>query len=627
MIANKKYKLTRVYKGLILSLLVFFCFQSCQEKDTIVDRSRPNVILIMSDDQGYGDFGCHGNPYLQTPNMDQLFEESVSCSNFHVDPTCAPTRAALMTGRYSSRVGVWKTFKGRHHLRQGEATMAEVFQANGYETGIFGKWHLGDNFPFRPMDRGFQTSLIHGGGVIGEAPDYWGNDYYDDTYFRNGKPEKTKGYCTDVWFEAARQFIMQKREEPFFVYLPLNAPHGPFKVPKKYVDPYLDNPDIPEKRAWMYGMVASIDENLGALRQFLREQNLEENTILIYMTDNGTASGVTFADGKAGFQVKDGYNAGMRGRKTTPYEGGHRAAFMIRWPKGGLATRRNVPQLTAHLDVLPTLVDLAGLDWLPPAPLDGKSLADILQHPESASWTARNLLVHNQVSFGTKAVGDQPEKYRDFCVMTERWRLVGDQLFDIHQDPGQRQSLSDSLPDKAQELKQVYEEWWEDIDDQFDEYCRTIIGAPQQKEVKLDCQFWHGETALYNQRHVRNGIKANGFWDLSVAKPGTYRISLRRWPKELDLAMDAAYPTPPLNPELEFEKDFQRQLPSRVLQPTKAKLKLGAFEASASVIPGQKEVTFQVDLAEGDIELQTWLRNANGEEWGAYYVYITPIEG
>ncbi len=606
-------------------LVIGFLMASCaqQVKETVQSQERPNVILILSDDQGYGDFACHGNPYLKTPHMDRLFSESVRFTNFHVDPTCAPTRAALMTGRYASRVGVWKTFKGRHHLREGEATMAEVFQANGYRTAIFGKWHLGDNYPFRPMDRGFEESYIHGGGVIGEAPDYWGNDYYDDTYFRNGEPEATTGYCTDVWFDEAKQFISKSEEQPFFIYLPLNAPHGPFKVPKPYVDSYLDHPEIPVQRAWMYGMIASIDENLGELRRFLIENGLDENTLLLYMTDNGTAAGVSFKDGKAGYQLANGYNAGMRGRKTTPFEGGHRSAFAMHWPTGLGRKERTISTLSAHLDVLPTLIDMLGMQWEPPMPFDGQSLRPLITPETGISFPKRTLFVHNQVAFGKEAVGDQPQKYLDYCVMTEDWRLVGQTLFDIQNDPGQKTNVAPQYPEVLATLQEAYEGWWDDIDDRFDEYCRTSIGSPKQEVVQLDCQFWHGEKALYNQRHVRNGQIANGFWDLKVVQQGSYQIELRRWPRELDLALDAHFPTPEQNPEREFMKDKARQLPSRVLQPVHARLLVGEQAFSSAISPRQKAVTFEVELEEGPVDLQTWFADEDGQEWGAYYVYIS----
>ena len=194
-------------------------------------QAPPNVVLVVTDDQGYGDLGCHGNPILRTPNLDALYRRSVRLTDFHVGPTCAPTRASLMTGRYCNRTGVWHTIMGRSLLRRDEVTMADVFAAGGYRTGIFGKWHLGDNYPYRPQDRGFHEVLIHGGGGVGQTPDAWGNDYFDDTYLHNGTPEKFSGYCTDVWFDGAMRFIEDNRDRPFFAYLATNAPHSPYRVP------------------------------------------------------------------------------------------------------------------------------------------------------------------------------------------------------------------------------------------------------------------------------------------------------------------------------------------------------------------------------------------------------------
>jgi arylsulfatase A-like enzyme len=186
------------------------------------EKKRPNVVLVMTDDQGYGDLACHGNSIIKTPNLDALHAQSTRLTNFHVGPTCSPTRASLMTGRYCNRTGVWHTVMGRSLLRKDEVTMADVFRAGGYKTGIFGKWHLGDNYPFRPQDRGFDEVLIHKGGGIGNTQDYWGNDYFDDTYFRNGRPERFEGYCTDVWFTEAIKFIEANKDRPFFCYLPTN---------------------------------------------------------------------------------------------------------------------------------------------------------------------------------------------------------------------------------------------------------------------------------------------------------------------------------------------------------------------------------------------------------------------
>lgn len=591
---------------------------------TKAQGDKPNVVIILTDDQGYGDMSGHGNPYVQTPNMDRLQSESVELVDFHVDPTCAPTRAALMTGRYSAKAGVWLTYKGRHHLRTEEITMAEVFKENGYRTGIFGKWHLGDNYPFRPHDRGFDEVLIHSGGVVGEAPDYWGNDYYDDIYFRNGEPEKVNGYSTDVWFRQAKEFISSSREKPFFVYLPTNAAHSPYDVPREYVEPYLGRKGIPEQRAWFYGMIANIDENIGDFRQFLADNGVAENTILIFMTDNGTAQGVEI-DGRR--FVTNGYNAGMRGKKGDAYEGGHRATCLIHWLAENVDRHVEIDRLAAHIDILPTLMELADLTYPEPMNFDGTSLAPLLKG-RAGSWASRTLLVHDQR--GQNVENDTPVKYSEFSVMTEQWRLVGDgekrELFQIQKDPGQETDLSAQKPEIVDELMEEYEQWWEDISGPFDSYARTIIGSEYQEEVKLTAQSWHGYFVPYSQQHLRHAIQANGFWDLEVARAGTYEIELRRWAKEFDKPINAVLPQPALDPQRYDIRWQLYNLQSKPVNAVKARLKVGSFDKTADIKPSRHAIKFDVRLEEGDVNLQTWLTNTEGESWGAYYVYIRPAK-
>ena len=246
---------------------------------------RPNVLLVITDDQGYGDMSCHGNPFLRTPNLDALASQSIRFTNFHVDPTCAPTRSALMTGRYSARVGVWHTIQGRSILRRDEVTMADIFRKSGYRTGIFGKWHLGDNYPYRPQDRGFEESLINGGGGVSQIPDYWGNDYFDDHYKHNGQWEQQTGYCTDVWFDAATRFIEAADDRPFFCYLATNAPHAPYNVPDEFAARFRNDPKVPNPE--FCGMIEQFDGRLGQLMEMLKSRGLDRDTIVIYMTDNG----------------------------------------------------------------------------------------------------------------------------------------------------------------------------------------------------------------------------------------------------------------------------------------------------------------------------------------------------
>jgi len=587
---------------------------------------KPNVIVIMTDDQGYGDISCHGNPFVKTPQLDRLWRESVRFTDFHVDPTCSPTRAALMTGRYSSRTGVWLTYAGRHHLRRDEVTMADVFSNNDYRTAIFGKWHLGDNYPFRPNDRGFDESLIHGGGVVGEAPDYWGNDYYDDVYMRNGRPERVRGYCTDVWFNEAMRFIGENRDRPFFLYLATNAPHGPHHVPAEYADPYRDRPDIPQSRALFYGMIANIDENIGRLRRSLDELNLAEDTVLVFLTDNGTAGGVNFRRkgkvDKNGPPV-DGYNAAMRGKKGTAYEGGHRAACFIHWPGGLMNCGRDIEPLTAHIDLLPTLIDLCRLKPPEEVAFDGRSLAPLI-HENKRAWPQRTLFVHHQGRFGQPLGEGLPINYKDFAVMTNRWRLVGKELYDIDADPGQGRDIARQHPGVVSRLQRAYESWWTDISEHFDEYCPFVIDPAQQYTVLLTGQSWHGDTIPYNQHHIRSALKSNGYWVLDVAKSGDYRIELRRWPRELNKTIGDTHDHTEHDPARYDVKNNLLQLPSRTIRAETARLQIGDFDQTRPVGTGDRAVTFHVRLKGGRQRLKSSFTTVGGDEYSAYYVYVEP---
>ena len=564
----------------------------------------PNVILIMTDDQGYGDLGCHGNSMIKTPNLDGLHGRCVRLTDFHVSPCCTPTRASLMTGRDCVRTGAWGTTWGRSLLRKDETTVADVFKASGYHTAFFGKWHLGDNYPFRPQDRGFEEVLMHGGGGVGQTPDYWGNDYFDDTYFRNGNPEKHTGYCTDVWFTQAMKFIGSHRNRPFFVYLATNAPHGPLNVAPKYSDPHAAK-GVPKNMAKFYGMIENIDENMGRLMAKLDAWRLAENTILIFMTDNGTSNGVARQSkrSKRGGATRPtgwaGFNAGMRGKKGSLYDGGHRVPCFIRWPAGGLHRGREVDRLTAHIDLLPTLIHLCSLNRPAGVEFDGVSLAPLLRRQE-AKWPDRTLFVQYRQS-------TEPPKKWNAAIMTERWRLVaGSQLYDIQADPGQGTNVAADHADVVAKLRKAYEEWWPGASARFGEYVPIVIGADNENPTRLTGFDWHTRTP-WNQGHVRRGVAANGFWAIDVARDGDYELELRRWPKEVNKPITAAIEG------------------GKAIRVTHARLKIGDTDTTKPTPEGAVAVTFTTRLKAGQTTLQTWLIDEGiqkGQARGAYYVYV-----
>lgn len=557
-------------------------------------KKRPNVVLVMTDDQGYGDLGCLGNPIIRTRHLDELHKQSVHLTNFHVSPTCSPTRAALMTGRYCNRTGVWHTIMGRSLLRRDEITMADVFAAAGYRTAIFGKWHLGDNFPFRPQDRGFQEVLVHGGGGVGQTPDYWGNDYFDDTYWRNGQPQKFTGYCTDVWFDGVLRFIEANKDRPFFCYLPTNAPHGPFNVAEKYSAPYRGK-NVPS--AAFYGMIENIDENMGRLMAKLKSLGVEHNTILIFMTDNGTAAGV--ATNRQGVVTK-GTNAGMRGRKGSEYDGGHRVPCFIRWPAGGLEGGRDVSRLTAHIDILPTLIEMCGLDRPAEVRFDGDSLTPLLKG-QTGTWPDRTFVVDSQRI-------ENPVKWRRSAVMTDSWRLVnGEQLYDMNADPRQRNDVAGDHPSVVDRLLAAYEDWWADTSARFGEYCEIVIGSNEENPARLACHDWHAPEVPWNQPHILAGMEANGFWAVEIERDGTYEFALRRWPEEADTPITARVPG------------------GKAIRVSQARLKIADVDVTKPVAKNATAVTFEVKLKAGKARLQTWFTNDGGDSRGAYYVYVTRV--
>jgi len=573
----------------------------------------PNVVFVLTDDQGYGDLGCHGNPVIQTPNLDQFHADSIRVTDFHVGPTCAPTRAGLMTGHYANSTGVWHTIGGRSLLRKDEWTLAAALRENGYRTGIFGKWHLGDAYPYRPHDRGFEMSIVHGGGGISQTPDYWGNDYFDDTYFVNGKPERFDGYCTDVFFREGLRFIEENRDRPFFCYIPTNAPHGPMNVERKYFELYKDRE--PDSRARFYGMITNIDENFGILRSKLQEWGLEENTILIFMTDNGSASGASLD--KNGFVV-DGYNAGMRGLKGSPYDGGHRTPFFVRWPDG-LGEAMDVPDLTANVDFMPTILDLCGVEVPDGRTFHGKSVAPLLRS-EREDWQERTMVTDSQRI-------TNPVKWRQSSVMTNRWRLInGEELYDMDVDPGQRTDVAASHPEVVAELRDEYEKWWEIVSEQFEEDIPISLGADPARETLLTCHDWRNEDCdcPWNQGHIRSGHEANGHWEIEVEKDGDYLIELRRWPREGERHLTAGIE----GDDIEWQRDLIPEnswglyTGGRALPVTQARLRIGDQEFTKAIEPDDVCATFQVSLPKGQTHLQSWLTDGEGLTVGAYYIYV-----
>ncbi len=477
------------------------------------EAERPNIILVITDDQGWAQLGSHGDDVLRTPHLDRLATESVELTRFYVSPVCAPTRASLMTGRYNYRTGVVDTYVGRAMMHSDEVTLAETLSEAGYRTGIFGKWHLGDNYPLRAMDQGFQESVVHKGGGIGQPSDPPETSYFDPILQHNGKAKPYPGYCTDIFFREALEFIEENRESPFFVYIPTNAPHSPYDVPEPYRQSYLET-GLEDKDARIYGMITNIDDNVGRLLDGLKRMELEKNTILIFMTDNGATT--------------RRYTAGLRGLKGTVYDGGIRVPFLLRWP--GRLEPGTDGRIAAHIDLMPTLLEAAGIAFPDGVAFDGVSLMSRLggagQDPGD-----RTLFIQSHR-------GNEPQPFRHFAAIEQRYKLVqpvafatrglpaGEtfedyplELYDLEADPGEQRDISGGRPEVVGRLRSAYADWLQDVSSSRG-YAppRIAVGTVHDDPVILTRQDWRmvgpdgwGDTDL-------------GFWEITVHRAGAYRI-------------------------------------------------------------------------------------------------------
>ena len=491
-----------------------------QSAQTMQSNSKPNIVLILTDDQGYGDVGYNDNPIIDTPNINQLAQQSISFNDFHVDPTCSPTRASLLTGKHSLHAGVWHTILARYMLGPEHDTLAEVLGDNGYKTGIFGKWHLGDNYPYRPQDQGFDEVVIHGGGGVGQTPDYWGNTQFDDTYYHNGDPKYYPGYATKVWFDLAKDFISEHKEQqkqantnsPYFAYIPLNAPHGPYRAPEEYITPYLEQ-GLSRAHASFYAMITYIDEQVGGMKQFLRSQGDLDNTIFIFMTDNGTSLRITKADTSPNDDYKDlaerypqwQLNGGLRGHKVEVYEGGHKVPFLMHYPNGNF-TVDSVEHLTAHFDVMPTLLDLVGIDYdikdgsgLSVAPLliadmhaDSSAPSEALATKSEALATKKALEERSIIVTNQRV--DQPSIERPTVVAYKDWRYIRqygkEALYNLALDPKQQENVISEHPVILKELKSRKQAWWARSQSIGFKDRYIGVGFPQENPARLNAMDW-----------------------------------------------------------------------------------------------------------------------------------------
>lgn len=429
---------------------------------------KPNIILVMTDDQGYGDINAHGHPFIKTPHLDQLHAKSVRFTDYHASPTCAPTRAALMSGMSPFKVGVTHTVLERERMAPSVKTVADILKTAGYTTGIFGKWHLGDDDAYQPEKRGFDEVFIHGAGGIGQrfpgtqgaVP---GTSYFGPIIRHNGTFVKTEGYCTDVFFQQSLGWMKGniEKKKPFFAYISTNAPHSPFIAPDDYSSMY-DDKEPNKKSSIFFGMITNIDDNMGLLMKKLKDWDIEKNTILIFMTDNGSARGAPV------------FNDGMKGKKGSLHEGGSRVPFFWYW-KGRHEGGREIDTMSRHIDLLPTLAELSGAKLPEQNEAEGRSLWGLLENKKQG-WPHRYTFFHRGRWLDLKgykknpdAPAPNPDDFKDklFSVRDEKWRLVENELFDLEADPGEENDVAADHPKIVAKMKAAYDAWWKE--------CRPLM--------------------------------------------------------------------------------------------------------------------------------------------------------
>ncbi|MFZ9935666.1 MAG: arylsulfatase [Luteolibacter sp.] len=570
---------------------------------------KPNVLLVMADDQGYGDLGCHGNKVIRTPALDALHAGSVRFADFHVAPYCSPTRASLMTGRMPTRTGVTRTYSQRNNLDSGEVLMPEFFRASGYATALLGKWHLGANSPFRPTDRGFDFWFGLGNAGQGATSDYWGNDRVNDHFLHNGRWEQRNGYCTDIYFEEATKFMGRAQGEgrPFFVYLATSVPHFDWNVPEEWLKEYAG---MSRDQAAFYAGISRIDKNMGGMIRFLKASGLHDNTLILFLTDNGSDC----PDG--------GYSAGMRGKKGSMYDGGHRVPLFISGPERLIGKPRDIDQLAAGFDLLPTLVDLCRLEQPDRAhkAWDGISMTPLLKGLPSKAHDERTFFLSQQNGLL------HPSKDSPSVVLTPEWRLINDrELYAIKNDPGQQQDVSAQNPEVLARLRKARGQFWREIDAAEPRKLPAPVLGRDGLWLTLDESA--GEST-WSQSAVAGGRKFRTEWNFITTKKTSVLLQVRRWPLEFDVPMDGHLPEPQNDPGVYYSHRNRTAAGmgrGKALPVAHVRLTIG--EGQAMVTPyrkGDSSVDFAVDLPVGQHNVRAEYLDARKQViTGAYYMRVT----
>jgi len=538
---------------------------------------RPNVVVMLIDNHGYFELSCHGHALLQTPRIDRLAQQGVSFTNFHAPPFCSPSRAELLTGRYALRAGIYNTVGGVSILHKNEKTLADIMKKVGYRTGVFGKWHLGNTYPYAPRFRGFDEVFIHGGGGVSQLQDYYGNTHIDATYEHNGQHVKSRGFSTDVLFDQGIDFIGRNRENPFFCLIATPAVHFPVlshpenrrRLEARGVD---DKRNLP-----IYSMIENVDDNVGRLLDYLKEIGLKDNTLVVLASDQGVND-----RGALTHRAGEFLNRGVQ------YDEKHQVYCMIQYPELTDKNPGSCDKLTGMVDVLPTVLDICGIART--ANLDGQSLRPLLAG--SGRWDNDRKLI---IQCPRKR---ERNKWENTSVKYQDWRLVdGKELHNTRNDRGQKINLIDEHPDLTQALKTEYESFWRSLPPAETLVSAHILGAPAAGSVRLDGMDWY----LGDQPWTQGGLKnktSQGVWRIEIASPGRYRFELRRYPREAPRPIEAA----------------------------RAVLEIGNQRAEVAIKADATMALLEMELARGEYDMKTSFYPAQDaratRDWGAYYAYV-----
>jgi arylsulfatase A-like enzyme len=541
-------------------------------------RSRPNVLLIVMDDLAFGDLACHGNPHVRTPHLDRMHADSTRLTRYQSGPVCTPARACLMTGRYAYRTRAFDTYCGRSMMEPDEVTLAELLGGAGYRTGIFGKWHLGDSYPTRAIDQGFEEAVVHNGGGLRQPANIGRDAYHDPQLMHNGELEQYHGYCTDIYADCAMDWIERQRDEPWVCYLATNAPHSPFEIGEKWVEPYREQ-GLNETFARIYGMVENIDHNVGRVFAQLDRLGLAEDTLVIYTSDHGPC-------GSARHEGETRFNAGLRNIKGTVYQGGVKVPCFWRWP-GKLAAGQDVRHVANPVDVLPTVAAACGVDPPSDRTIDGIDLLPALTGEQPpASWPERE-------TFLQWHRGDTAVRYRNYAVIDQRYKLTRpredapDELYDLDEDPGEQRDLAAEMPDRVTAMRKQYDAWFDDVSatrpDNYDP-PRIRVGTDHENPVVLNRNDWRikGDVDQCEQP------EHEGLWLVDL-EAGVYDVTI--------------------------------DLPRRLGQ-AEVTLRIGEQQWQTTILPDLAYASFEsLEMAAGDTQVDGWI-TADGQRYGPQHIRI-----